>query len=344
MEGSDLIRSCYVHLLQRDPDTDGYGNYLEYLKNGGSVELIIQDFAESDEFKQVLIERSRTMTPWIAVRDVVRDVYRALLGRDPDAEGEAHYAAKLNGGAELATVLRSFVVSAEFERNSYAPESSADGDPQVTLMQTCDGLNYYPLLEEGRRANEVYALRNGFKYECFIGIKRGYYPWHACFNRIIMLNDMIRSGYRGWVFYLDADAYIYDKNFALAEYLELHRGKSFIAAAGGMTGHRWDINDGVFLINLGHADARAIVQKWHVHFLGSSDDALRTAEQWEDVPSDQPRLHEILRNEPQLMESMLVEDRGLLNEYRSSFVRQALRGAGLSIDERLEIMRRDLAA
>lgn len=344
VDGADLVRSCYAHLLQREPDDEGYGNYLGYLKNGGDVDLIVRDFADSDEFKRILVERSRSITPWIPIRDVVREVCRALLNLEPDAENEARYAEMLDEGTDVATVLRSFLISEECQRHICGRDHHGGDGLRVTFIQTCDGSKYYPLLQEGRKANEIFALRNKFKYECFIGIKRGYFPWHACFNRIVMLQDMIRAGYRGWVFYLDADAYIYDQSFNLTQYLERHSDKAFIAAVGGMTGHRWDINDGVFLINLGHPDAREIVHKWHDHFLGTPEDALRAAEHWEDVPSDQPRLHEILRNDPRLMDAMLVEDRGLFNEYKSTFVRQALRGRGLSIDERLEIMRLDLAA
>jgi hypothetical protein len=283
----DVLNSCYTHLLHRDPDAAGFAGYSGFLRDGGSIDHVIKDIVDSDEFKNIQLERQQRL-----VADADQDL-----------------------------------------------ASSTD----ITMIQTCDGPNYYPLLLEGRQANEAYALRNGFKYECFLGIKRGYFPWHACFNRIIMLQDMVRSGYRGWAFYLDADAYVFDQAFDLAEYLDRHSDKAFIAGAGGSTGEHWDINDGAFLVNLGHPDAREIVQRWHDHFLGTPDDALRCAVNWEDVPSDQPRLHEILRETPRLMEGLLVEVRALFNDYRSSFVRQALRGHGLSIAQRAEIIRRDLA-
>jgi hypothetical protein len=283
----DVLNSCYLQLLLRAPDAAGFAGYFGFLRDGGSIDHVIKDIVDSDEFKNILLER-----------------YQRLAA---------------NAEQDLAR--------------------SAD----ITLIQTCDGPYYFPLLHEGRQANETYALRNGFKYECFLGIKRGYFPWHACFNRIIMLQDMVRGGYRGWAFYLDADAYVFDQEFDLAQYLERHSDKAFIAGAGGATGEGWDINDGAFLINLGHPSGREIIQRWHDHFLETSDDALRCAVNWEDVPSDQPRLHEILRETPRLMDGVLVEDRALFNDYRSSFVRQALRGHGLSIQQRVEIIRRDLA-
>ena len=126
----------------------------------------------------------------------------------------------MRAGAKLATIIESILNSEACDRPDPISGYSTTNGNQVVVMQTCDGPNYYPLLEQGRRANEAFALRNGYRYECFIGIKRGYFPWHACFNRIIMLRDLVRSGYRGWVFYLDADAYVFDQQFNLPQYLD----------------------------------------------------------------------------------------------------------------------------
>jgi hypothetical protein len=344
VDGGGVIGLCYSQLLRRQPDEDGYGSYLRYLENGGSIDTIIQDFAESDEFRRVQSDLCWDLTPWILIPDVVRGLYLGLLSRAPDAEEAAEAARQLCEGAKLPSFIRSILISEGGDPHDATGKHSAVNGNQVIVMQTCDGPNYYPLLEEGRRANEAFALRNGYRYECFIGIKRGYFPWHACFNRIIMLQDMVRTGYRGWVFYLDADAYIYDQEFDLNQYLDHHADKALIAGMGGSTGHRWDLNDGAFLINLGHGDGREIIGRWHDHFLATPDDALRAAKNWEDVPSDQPRLHEILRNEPRLLDALLIEDRGVFNDYNSSFVRQALRGNGMSIDERLALMHRDLTS
>src|SRR5262249_15523342 len=156
-------------------------------------------------------------------------------------------------------------------RTSTWPSTSALG-VSVTIIQTSDPVNYAPLLACGRVANENYAIKKGFSYSTFVGLKRGYFPWHACFNRIFLLKELAAAGYAGWAFYLDADAYIYDQCFDLNAYLEAHRDKCLIAGPGGLTDLPWDINDGVLLVNFGHKDALEIVDRWHQHFMDTEEE------------------------------------------------------------------------
>src|SRR3954447_11671177 len=92
--------------------------------------------------------------------------------------------------------------------------------PEVLVLQSADPYHYFDMLVETSRTVRHFCQTNGFRYQCVIGIKRGYYSWHATFNRIILLKELIASGYLGWVFYIDADAYIADQTFDLRAYLE----------------------------------------------------------------------------------------------------------------------------
>lgn len=220
----------------------------------------------------------------------------------------------------------------------------ASQDLQVAVLQTCDAKRYFPLLSAGRLANEHYAIKNGFSYSAFVGIKRGYFPWHAAFNRIFMLKELADTGYRGWAFYIDADAYVRDQSFDLQQYLKTHQDKYLIAATGGVTQERWELNDGVFLINLGHPDALRLVDLWHWHFMTTPDEALRVAREWDDVPHDQTRLHDILRANPHLIEHIHVENYTFQDLGDGGFVRQVMRCLDMTLEGRLAEMQKGVAA
>jgi hypothetical protein len=215
--------------------------------------------------------------------------------------------------------------------------------PDVIILQTADGGAYADMLAVGRRANEAYALKHGLAYQCFVGIKRGYFPWHAVFNRIFLIRELILVDFRGWVFYLDADAYVHYMDFDLLSYLKRHVDKAMIAGPGGLGGEPWDINDGVFFINLGHDDARRLIEDWYDDFMSTSDEELRNAPRWQDVPSDQPRLHRILQRNEQYLRVLHIAERHFFNDHKARFVRHALREPHLSVLDRLALMEADIS-
>lgn len=348
VRASDLVEGLHQALYQRAATPQEMQALLEKIDGGAGVASVVERLVSAEAFALRSERFTRGRTPFRTHVEIVEAVYVAVLDRAPDAAGRRDYLRHLDGGGELALLLRSVLESAEFRDRSATRQRSSDlahyGQGAITILQTCDASRYVPLLECGRQLNQRYAMLHGFAYSTFVGMKRGHFPWHACFNRLFMLEELVRGGYRGWAFYVDADAYIYDQRFDLRAYVHRHADKCLIAAMGGDTGQRWDINDGVFLINLGHPDAREIVHRWHAHFMGTADADLKAASEWEDVPSDQPRLHEILRTESRLMQHLFVEERSFFNDYEARFVRQVLRGHGLSIERRLETMRRDVEA
>jgi hypothetical protein len=212
---------------------------------------------------------------------------------------------------------------------------------KIHMIQTASGDSYKKMLFEGRKINRLYCEKFGITYQDYIGIKRGYYDWHACFNRIVMLDELIRGGYRGWIFYLDADAYIYDPKFDVRDIM-LKDEHALLASPGGFKG-QWDINDGVFLLNLGAEKGRKIANLWFQHFMSTTDEQLKGARNWQDVPSDQPRLHSILQKNPDLENSVLHLSHKIFNHVDASFVRQVLRSNAKNVDDRLSRIVADVA-
>ncbi|MDR3505599.1 MAG: DUF4214 domain-containing protein [Acidocella sp.] len=212
----------------------------------------------------------------------------------------------------------------------------------VLFLQTADSTRYAPMLRVTGQTVQAYASCHGHSYNSFFGIKRGFHPWHAAYNRIEMLTSLMVEGYTGWAVYLDADSYIHGQEFDLRAYLAGKENLAFIAAPDLADPPLWwRINDGVFAINLGHPMAVRILLRWRVAFHAISDDELRRAETWAAVPSDQVLLHECLRNMPEA-ESACLTTRdvcGVLNYAHAAFIRQVLRAVtNDDMDKRMAII------
>lgn len=211
----------------------------------------------------------------------------------------------------------------------------------ITFMQTCDPVRYVPLLEIGSLTVKAFIYKFGYSYTTYIGVRRGVFPWQASYNRIPMLMEMVEAGYAGWVCYMDADAYISDLSFDLEGYLSARADLALIAAHSGIEPPLWfDVNNGVFLINLGHAKARELVRGWHAKFMDISDSDLREAEVWGEVPNDQLLFHRAMQEVTGLQgcAEIDVSHPKLLNYTSGRFIRQVLREGGGSIHQRAEAM------
>ncbi len=208
----------------------------------------------------------------------------------------------------------------------------------IVLLQTSDATVYAPMLAVTATNVREYARRHGYGYDSFVGIKRGFHPWQATFNRIPMLAELLDRGFTGWAFYLDADAYIQDLDFDLEAYLADKQDRAAIFATSGVTDRAWDVNAGVALINFGHPQGRALVRSWAERFAAHSDDFLRDAVEWIHDGNDQDLLHHILREEPEIAAAVHVVPMTFMNGPHASFVRQQLRTMAPTLQARLEIL------
>nr|WP_053000119.1 methyltransferase domain-containing protein [Sphingomonas sp. Y57] len=208
----------------------------------------------------------------------------------------------------------------------------------VVFLQTADAEHYAPMLAITAAGVREYCRRHGFGYESFLGVKRGFHPWQATFNRIPMLEELVARGFTGWAVYLDADAYIQDLDFDLTAYLADKGDRAAIFATSGVTGEHWDVNAGVALINLGHPLGRELVARWSAAFAAHSDETLREAAEWMGGGNDQDLLHDILRQDEAIARAVLVEPMTLLNGPRARFIRQQLRAMGPTLEARMDAL------
>lgn len=215
--------------------------------------------------------------------------------------------------------------------------------PTITLMQSADAFRYADMLAATSRTVRVYAEAHGHAYEQFQGLKKGVHPWHACFNRIFMLAEMIERGVTGWVCHMDADAWISDLHFDLKAYLADKQDAAAVFTPSQVSDAWWDVNDGVFLINLDHPAARRLVADWKAETLSIWPLVAHQTNFPPGGPDDQSLLHTLLV-EGDYRSHVRLADGGLMNTPDARFIRQHLRSQSGSFAVRLGRIREEVAA
>lgn len=103
---ADLVDAAYQGLLGRQPDPEGFAVYKEELANSRNLAGIMKELAHSEEFRQKSIVGQAP--------EIVRAIYLALLGREPDEEGLASYAAQITDLDKIVSVFADIAHSEEF--------------------------------------------------------------------------------------------------------------------------------------------------------------------------------------------------------------------------------------
>jgi hypothetical protein len=193
-------------------------------------------------------------------------------------------------------------------------EQNSNPSIGVTFLQTADAFNYYEMLYESAKTIRSYCRRHSFRYECYIGLKRGYFSWHSVFNRIVLLKEIIERGVTEWIIYLDADALVINQEFDLPSYLSGKAAYGAIFAPSGVTSNLWDVNAGVLFFNASSSWAAAFINRWYDAFMRISDNDLKIAWSWEhSIQNDQGLLQDLLAREPEIERHVYFESASLIN-------------------------------
>ncbi|MFC5343986.1 hypothetical protein ACETK8_19420 [Brevundimonas staleyi] len=206
--------------------------------------------------------------------------------------------------------------------------------PAITLMQSADAFRYAEMLAATARTVRTYAEARGYAYEQFQGTKYGVHPWHACFNRIFMLAEMVERGVTGWVCHMDADAWINDLSFDLAGFLADKQDAAAVFTPSGSSDEWWDVNDGVFLINLDSPAARRLIADWKAATLQAWPQIAHHSNFPPGGPDDQSLLH-ILLAEGDYRAHVRLDDGRVMNTPDARFIRQHLRSLSATFAIRL---------
>lgn len=210
---------------------------------------------------------------------------------------------------------------------------------KFTFIQTADAYRYAQMLSYSAQTVTEYARLKGYRYESFLGLKRGEHPWQATFNRVFMLTEMIEREVGGWVCYMDADAWIHDLDYDLEG---LFAGVSDAAAVftpSGASDHWWDVNAGVFFVNLDHPDGVRLCQAWKAASLEKWGFVADKTDFPVGGPDDQSILHEILASEVVPRTTVHLTTRAEVNSQNAAFIRQHLRGDQGSFERRVAFIR-----
>jgi hypothetical protein len=205
---------------------------------------------------------------------------------------------------------------------------------EIVFLQTADPVRYKRMMDATARTVIEYCRRHGCAYENYVGVKRGYYPWHATFNRMFQLHELVSRGFRGWAVYLDADAYVHDLDFDLAAYLRQRSHRAGIMTTIPGQPNPWCINAGILLFNLGQELGRELAQRWLDRYLSIDDVRLRAMEVWDDGDSDQSMLFELLQDNLHLREAVEYDDGRVFNAHDAQFLRQLLRSLSPDFETR----------
>jgi hypothetical protein len=195
----------------------------------------------------------------------------------------------------------------------------------AVMIQSCDPFLYFDMLVASSRSNREFCRRSGVAYAAFVGVRRGFHPWQAAFNRICLLHDYVVQGFGGWVIYLDADAFVWDLDFDVRGYLSARSHNAAVLTPSGLGVPDWSVNDGVAFFNLSDPVGRCLVRAWHDAFSRVDEQELRAAGRWDLTTNDQDMLQAILRGNPWLRRHVFLERPELLNSRDGRFIRQVLR-------------------
>jgi len=133
LDNAGFVSLLYRNVLGREPDTGGLAAWTGQLDRGASRASVVTGFSESSEFRTSAridaLNQSRAALQADMADDVFR-IYRAVLGRSPDAAGFDAWTATMAQGRDFGTVAQGFTGSREFQTRY----GGLDDDGFVTLL------------------------------------------------------------------------------------------------------------------------------------------------------------------------------------------------------------------
>jgi hypothetical protein len=108
-EAERIVRRAYRDVLNREPDRGGRGYVDKVLNDNWTAEDVERDLRKSSEYREVTRERAE---------EIVRNAYRAVLGRDPDAGAQTYVTKVMRERWTQQQVERELRKSPEYRQRS----------------------------------------------------------------------------------------------------------------------------------------------------------------------------------------------------------------------------------
>jgi hypothetical protein len=99
-----FVNGLYVDAFSRVADSSGISFWTEQLEAGVSRKTVIQDFLVSSEY----------IAEHLSNNQYIKGLYQDILGRHEDTSGAVYWVGQLDSGVSRATVVGTFLASAEF--------------------------------------------------------------------------------------------------------------------------------------------------------------------------------------------------------------------------------------
>lgn len=143
----EVIRSVYLAVLEREPETEGYALYGGALRNGMPLASFISE---------LVLLRGTQETP-LSINQIVQEIYRGVLGREAGTAGVQLYGAALRNGMSISALILELMNGIEFRNaahtvlhNEYAATRTAASRLQdATLL--AQSVLHHLLTAEGCR-------------------------------------------------------------------------------------------------------------------------------------------------------------------------------------------------
>jgi methylase of polypeptide subunit release factors len=123
----EIVTAAYAGLLRRAPSASELASHSAELKRTGSVENLLESVSRSDElWRRLMAEHAD---------DLVKVVFRAVLGREPEDEALRAYSRTLADKADLEPVLADVVASHEHRRQVLRGAASDEIQTEASEQQ-----------------------------------------------------------------------------------------------------------------------------------------------------------------------------------------------------------------
>jgi hypothetical protein len=149
---SALVRGYYESTLGREPDQDGLRYWVDRIRRGTTPAAVASHFYGSPEYHA---RAGGTHERWVS------DLYREILGREPESGGLAHWVGQAEAGVPTPTISSSFYGSLESRRARVA------GLYQALLARTPDAgghAHWADRLRDGRDVQLAVVLAISAEY------------------------------------------------------------------------------------------------------------------------------------------------------------------------------------
>jgi Domain of unknown function (DUF4214) len=151
--GVPSIVRLYLGFFNRIPDSNGLRGWVATMRGGASIASIATSFASSAEFTQTYGALSNAQ--------FVTLVYQNVLGRAPDANGNAGWLAQLNNGVSRGQVMTGFTESLENQMRT-APNVFVIMMYEAMLRRAADPAGYLHWVDYINRGQSALDITRGF--------------------------------------------------------------------------------------------------------------------------------------------------------------------------------------